>query len=335
MKLMLRSLILVSLAALAAAQDRGQGTNSLFDVSQSKTFSPGNILVEGEVQNPGAVDLSQLPIRNAPVKELALENGKQTFKGAFFLSGYALYDVLNSKKIKKAPENTFGPPVDMYVVIENDKGEKAVFSWGEIYYRDSFNILITKRIQAINPARVKTSFPLPEESQLICVNDLLNIRSLNNPTKVTVKSYHGAASEKPRDIYSPEIRIVAKGSSAIVRDIGPSIEKRHYETLLYGHGLGFKEVLTFAGYPLKAVIAANARIAPEDFGKAIAIVSAKDGYRAVFSVSEIMNRSDNQDFLLNDLKDSPKEGRYTLITPDFFADRNVKVVEKIELVNVD
>jgi len=33
----------------------------------------------------------------------------------------------------------------------------------------------------------------------------------------------------------------------------------------------------------------------------IAVVSAKDGYRSVFSASEIMNRSDDKEILLNDL----------------------------------
>jgi hypothetical protein len=330
------ALILLISGTMAAAQDRSQSTNSLFDVSEVKTYAPRNILVQGEVQDPGIVDLGRLPIRNTPVKELALENGKQVFKGAFFVSGYALYDILSSKKVKKAPEDTFSPLVDMYAVVENDKGEKAVFSWGEIFYRDSFNILIAKSIQSINPAKIKTSWPLPAEPQLICANDLLSVRFLSNPTKITVLSYHGsAASEKPKDVYSPEIRVVAKRSSAVIRDIGPSIEKRHYESVHYGHGMGFKGVQTITGYLLKNLISANGKITPENLRQDIAVVSAKDGYRAVFSMSEIMNRNDNQDFLLNDLKDSPKEGRYTLIAPDFFVDRNVKGIEKMEFINID
>jgi hypothetical protein len=177
---------------------------------------------------------------------------------------------------------------------------------------------------------------LPEEPRLICANDLFNVRFISNPTRITVRSYHGgSASEKPADIYSPEIRMTTKTSSAVIRGIGSSVEKRRYDSVLYGHGMGFKEVLTFTGFLLKDLIAANARLTPEHWREAIAIVSSKDGYRSVFSASEIMNRNDNQDFLLNDLKDSPKEGRYTLIVPDFFADRSVRAVEKIEFVDVD
>jgi hypothetical protein len=329
-------LIPILLGAFAVAQEHKPDTNSLFDVFPAKTYNPGKIMVQGEVQDPGMVDLSQLPLRNAPVKELALENGKQIFKGAFYFSGYALYDILNGKRVKKDPENSFSPPVDLYVIVENEKGDKAVFSWGEIYYKSSFNILITKSIQPIYPARLKTSWALPEEPRLVCANDLLNVRFIRNPAKITVRSYHGSmASEKPKSIYSPAIRIAAKGSSAVIRTIGPSVERRHYESVLYGHGMGFREVLALTGYLLKDLLASNVKITPERLQGAIIVVSAKDGYRSVFSVSEVMNRSDNQDLLLNDLGDSPNEGRYTLIASDFFADRNVKAIEKIELMDVD
>ena len=68
----------------------------------------------------------------------------------------------------------------------------------------------------------------------------------------------------------------------------------------------------------------------------IAIGSAKDGYRVVLSLSEIMNRNDNEDFLLVDKKDTPGSGRYMLYPAcDFFADRDVRAIEKLELFGLD
>jgi hypothetical protein len=326
----------LSLSTLSA-QDLDQSTNSLFDDSEVKTYNSQNILVQGEVQIPATVDLSRLPLRSVPIKELALENGKHVFKGAYFVSGYSLYDILNSIKIKKASENTFKPAVDMYAIVENDKGEKSVFSWGEIYYRDSFDILITKSVQAVNPAHAKIAWPLPGEPRLICGGDLLNVRFLSNPTKITVKSYYEvSASEKPKDTYAPEIKVVTKAGAAIIRDLGTAVEKRNYESVLYGHGMGFKEVLNVAGFRLMDALSASIKPAPEHLKNAIIVASAKDGYRVVFSASEIMNRNDNHDYLLNDLKDSPNAGRYTLVvTPDYFADRDVRSVEIIALVDID
>jgi hypothetical protein len=321
----------------AYAQDRNQSTNSFFDDSEPRSYALKSIAIQGEVQDPGPVDLSSLPIRSIAIKELGAEKGEGAFKGAFFVSGYSLYDILSSKKVKKAPENTFMPPVDLYAIVENEKGEKAVFSWGEIFYRNSFDILITKTIQAINPARSKATWTLPEVPRLVCAGDLLNVRYIANPTKITVKSFHGAVpKDKPKDIYSAEFRISGKTGSFTVTDIPASVEKRSATEVGYGHGMGFKGAQKASGYLLKELIASNLKPGPEILGKYIAVASAKDGYRVVLSLSEIMNRSDNQDLLLIEKKDSPGEGRYTLFPAgDYFADRDVKAVEKIDLMEVE
>ena len=322
-------------AAAVLAQDVNRATNSLFDNSELKTFAVKSIMVEGEVENPGLVDLNQLPLRSIAVKELAQERGKQVFLGAFLFYGWSLSDVLNSKKVKKAAGNTFSPPIDLYAVVENNKGEKTAVSWGEIYYtRDGSNILISKSVRAINPANGKTKWPLPEEPRLICGNDLLNVRFLSNPTKITVKSYRGIYStEKPKNMYSPEIKILMAGNTAGIADIGSSVEKRRWSSVGYGHGAGFKEVATFTGFLLKDLIDNSIKVRGDDLSNTLAVVSAKDGYHSVFSASEIMNRNDNQDILLIDKKDA-EDGRYTLFVGGFFVDRNVKAVEKIELVSI-
>jgi hypothetical protein len=320
--------IFIFLSALAFGQDR----NSLFENAESKSYAVKSIMVQGEVQNPGPVSLDSLPLRSSAIKEMGMENGKQVFKGAFFVTGYSLYDILDGKKFKKDPENKFSPPVDMYVIVENEKGEKAVFSWGEIYYRNSFDILIAKSIWAINPARVKTKWALPEEPRLMCGSDLLNIRFLSNPTKITVKSFHGnLPSEKPKDIYSAEFKIVTGTGSVAIGEIGSSAEIRTLSNISYGHGMGFKDVLNLTGFRLKDLI--KPRLSLGDVRDTIAVVSAKDGYRVVLSASEILNRNDNQDFILVDRKGSADDGRYLLFEAgDFFADRDVRAVEKIELV---
>ncbi len=320
--------ILAFFSALALGQDR----NSLFENAEPKSYAVKSVLVQGEVQNPGYVGLDSLPLRSSAIKELGMENGKQVFKGAFFVTGYSLYDILDSKKFKKDPENKFSPPVDLYVIVENEKGEKATFSWGEIYYRNSFDILIAKTIWAINPSRAKTKWALPEEPRLMCGSDLLNIRFLSNPTKITVKSFHGnLPDEKPKDIYSAEFKIVTSAGSVSIGEIGSSAEKRTLNNVRYGHGMGFKDVQNLTGFRLKDLI--ELRLNPGDVRDSIAVVSAKDGYRVALSASEILNRNDNQDFILVDRKGSAEDGRYLLFEAgDFFADRDVRSVEKIEFM---
>jgi hypothetical protein len=325
---------LQALLALAVLAQDGKPTNSLFDDSDSKSYVLKNIRVQGEVENPGQVDMSALPLQSIPIKELALEEGKQVFKGAYFVTGYALYDILNNTKVKKATEPSFSPPIDLYVIVENEQGDRAAFSWGEIYYaKDKSGFLVTKSIQAINPAHGKMQWPLPADSRLVCSNDLLHTRYVSNPTTITIKSYRGQfATEKPKDMYSADFRLLIAGNSTTIANIGSAAEDRKVSDIAYGHGSGFKGVMNLSGYVLKDLI--QATLIAGYFSDGLAVASAKDGYRSVFSVSEIVNRSDNQDLLLLDKKDSHPDGRYTLLAPgDFFVDRDVKAVEKIEIVH--
>jgi hypothetical protein len=366
-------ILFFGISIIAHAQDRKESTNSLFDGAELKVLNPKSILIQGEVQNPGPVDLASLPIGSIAIKEMALENGQRVFKGAYFINGYSLYDILKSKNFKKAPENTFGSPVDLYISVENEKGEKAAFSWGEIYYRNSFDILISKTIQPITPARAKVSYALPETPRLICGGDLLNVRFISNPTKITVRSYNilSVPKEKLKDIYAPELmvripmnrmnlkaihmgfgadtvktpmgeRTVATQEGTVlwtdhrIYDIGSSIEKRTYTDVGYGHGMGFKGNENISGYLLKDVLAKSFTPTLEMLKEWIAIGSAKDGYRVVLSLSEIMNRNDNQDFLLIDKKDTPGIGRYMLYPAgDFFADRDVRAIETLVLSGIE
>jgi hypothetical protein len=325
------------MATTAQAQTAAKSTSSFFDDSDGRDLAPKSIVIAGEVQSPGVVELSSLPIRSIAVKEMGSENGKPVFRGAFFVNGYSLYDILNATNFKKVPENTFPSPVDMYVIVENGKGEKAAFSWGEIFYRNSFDILIAKTVQPINPARAKVSYPLPDGPRLICAGDLLNVRYLDNPTKITVRSWRGAVSkDKPKDIYAPELNVTGQSIHLRIADVQPAVEKRTYSDVGYGHGMGFKGNETVTGYLLKSVLAAGFKPTPEMLKEWIAVGSAKDGYRVVYSLSEIMNRIDNQDFLLLDKKDTPESGRF-LIYPsgDFFADRDIRSAEKVELTRAE
>ncbi len=329
--------LMLLLVTTGVAQESSQRANSFFEASEAKSYSLENILVEGEVENPGPVDLKALPLRSCAIKEVAPGKDKPEFKGAYFYQGYSLYDVLNGKKVSKAKENSFSPFTDLYVVVENARGDKALFSWGEIYYaRDNFAFLISKTAQSVNPSKLSLQWALPAEPRLVCANDLLNVRYISNPIRLTVKSFLGTfATEKPKDIYSPEINFVAGTRSTVIRDIRGSLPQARSANVGYGHGTGFKGFQTVQGFYLKDVMTASVTIPQQDWARSVAVISAKDGYRSVFSVCELMNRNDNRDYLLRDNKDSREDGRYTVYAvADFFVDRNVKSVEKIEIVKV-
>ncbi len=332
--------IFVCLALLAAnlpagAQEAGTAApavNSFYERGPEKEYALKSVYVGGEVADPGPVELASLPVRQVAVKELAYALGKPQFKGAYFFSGYSLYDILNAKRVKKAGAD-FRPETDLFVIVENDKGEKAVFSWGEIYYaRDSFNALIYKSARSITTGRNK-DWPLPEAPRLVCSDDLYNTRFIADPSKITVRSAPGTyPGEKHAAVYAAGFNVLAGGKTTAIADIEKLAAERDYVTAGYGHGNGFKGVKATEGFLFKDILAKTAGIAPQDSGPYLVVVSAGDAYRAAFSLSEIINRGDNADFLVED-KGHDESGRFALYsTADFFLDRNVSSVAKVEVL---
>jgi hypothetical protein len=329
-------ILLCTISSIVLAQSTGQ--DSLSAESETIDFGITSIRIDGEVENPGVVDLSQLPLRTVRIKELAVDDtGRQQFKGAFLYTGYSLFDILGTVKVKKANEKEFSPSTDLYVIVENEKGQRTVLSWGEIFYaRDDSRIMLSRGIKAINPSKFKARWPVPAGPRLICADDLNNIRFVSDPTRLTVKSFTGSFSaEKPKEMYSTEMKIVNGAQSFDVGEIPSTVLLRTYVSVGYGHGMGYKGVQSVAGYLLKDALN-SLRLDLTDYRESIAVVSAKDRYRAVFSISEIFNRNDNEDFLLVDQRKSKKDGRYSLFaSPDFFVDRNVKAIDKIEIVRIE
>jgi len=329
--------ILLFLCCFNAAAQSGSQTGIAAD-SVSREYSLGPLQIEGEVDNPGMLNLDSLPVHTVSVKEVSIdESGHHHFEGAFFYTGVSLYDILSTRTLKKENEMKFKPAIDMYVTVENARGDQTVFSWGEISFaRNNSTILISKSVKSINPSKMKTRWALPTVSRLICANDLSDVRFIDSPTKITVKSFVGEfGSMKSKNIFSPTIEFLKGSQKETLGEIPSTVEKRTYTYVGYGHGMGYKGVQSVRGYVLKDILSGVITFTPGDLRNSLAVVSAKDGYRSVFSLSELVNRSDNLDVLLVDRKDSQKDGRYSLfVTPDFFVDRNVKAVERIEIKKI-
>lgn len=309
------------------------GVNSFYERGPGVAYIMTAITVEGEVESPGPVDLASLPLREATVKELDYVDGKEVFRGAYLVSGYSLYDILKNKAVKKARED-FKPETDLYVVVENAAGKKAVFSWGEIYYAaDGFGAMVSARVRSVPMGKRDSQWPLPAGPRLVCSADLYNSRFITDPVKITVKSAPGEyPGARHQATYAPELRLVYGDKRAVVKGPGKA-GLRTYVQSGYGHGTGFKGLKHETGFLFKDVLA-GLGMGPKDYAAALVVVSAGDAYRAAFSLAEIMNRGDNKDFLLVD-NGKTKDGRFSLFSAaDFFVDRNVRSAAKAEILKI-
>ncbi|MCX6241569.1 MAG: hypothetical protein NTX43_07190 [Bacteroidetes bacterium] len=322
---------------LVSAADPGDRNNNFYDNADTYALPGGEITVEGEVENPGKVDLTALLKHSIIVKEAVLgEDGKNRFTGAYRYDGYSLFDILSSRILKKKNKQEFSPVIDLYVIIENAKGDKVVLSWGEIFYPNNLHkCIIATEVTRIVPSKTKDLWPLPSERKLVMGNDLLGERNISNPVKITVRTPSRSipVNRDLTPLYSPGISIT-EGSKELrkIDSITPSAQSETYNTVFYGRGRGIHSTTPFTGIRLKDLLDGYIKVNHENLQKTLLTFIAIDGYRTVFSLSEVMNRCDQEEVLLIPYAGREDGGRFRLFPAcDFFSDRAIKAISEISV----
>ena len=318
--------------------DTTDRTNDFYDDAVTNNLPMSKLSIAGEIENPSDIDFSNLPLHSVIVKEALLDGKGNKFIGAYRYDGYSLYDILNLMKLKKANEKEFRPIIDLYVTIENNKGEKVILSWGEIYYPYHLHeIIIAKQVTRIVPSKTKDLWPLPTECKLIVCTDLVTERNISMPSKITVKSYKKSFKTVKglKPLYSPKIDLYDNNKLVnTLTGISDTFKNEVYSTIFYGRGRGIHSTTPFTGVMLKNILAPYAELSQKNIRTGTYLVVAKDGYRCVYSFSELMNRNDQAEVLLMCNPKLKDDGIFKVFSAcDFFSDRAVKGITSIYFSN--
>jgi hypothetical protein len=313
-------------------------TNNFYDNVETFSLPVNDLSVEGEISNPGVVDLNKLTKRSVIVKEAILDNeGGNKFVGAFRYDGYSLMDILDNIKIHKNNSEEFQSVIDLYVEIENASGEKVVFSWGEIYYPNNLHkIILASDVARIVPSKTKDLWVLPKTSKLVCGNDLVTERNIKAPTKITVRSYPKTFKtvKGMSPMFSEGFSILTGNKEPVkITEFESGLNLDTYNTIFYGRGRGIHSTTPFKGVLLKSMIEKYFPSTRENLMTGLFCFAGKDGYRMTVSFSELFNRNDQQEFLL--VKSAPNEdGGLFRIFPscDFFSDRAIKSLSEVHFI---
>ena len=249
----------------------------------------------------GKADFSKLPVHSLIVKETLLDSsGMDKFVGAYRYDGYSLFDILNDRILRKSNSEEFNPIIDIYVEVENDKGEKVVFSWGEIFYPNNLHrIIIAKSVSRIVPSKTGDLWELPDESKLVAGDDLITERNISSPIRITVKSFPKSFPVKKglSPIYSRQMKIFKNGEDQAEIISGP-VEKPEitFNTIFYGRGRGIHSTQPFKGVMLKDLLLEYYPLNKSSLQSGLICIAGEDGYRCALSFSEIFNRNDQKEF---------------------------------------
>ena len=317
--------------------DKSDLNNNFYDNEPVYKLPMKDLYVDGEVENPGKVEFSKLPLRTVIVKEALLTGGTDNrFIGAYRYDGYSLFDILNDRILKKSNAAEFKPIIDVYVTIENDKGDKVVLSWGEIFYPNFLhNSIIASHVMRIVPSKTKDLWPLPAESKLVVVGDLITERNISGPVRITVHSYRRKyainrelfplVSEK-FDLFQDEKRIES------IATLPTGYQTQTLHTVFYGKGRGIHSTQPFSGIYLKEYLGSKIRVDRAALKQGLVVLAGIDGYRSVYTMSEIVNRNDQAEILIVPCPEEKDGGKFRIFPScDFFSDRAIKALSEIRV----
>jgi hypothetical protein len=315
-------------------------TNCFYDNDKTHSLECNPVFVGGEVAQSGRVETKHLQLHSVIVKETFFNSdGTIGFTGAYKYEGYSLKEILDPFVLNKKNAKEFPPLIDLYVEISNDEGDKVVLSWGEIYYPNKLNqIIIATQVMPVIPEKTKDQWPLAVQSKLIVSNDLVSVRNIDNPTKISVRSVQIDAeiSKGKFPMQSDEVNVYFNEKQIDQITAFPdNCDKLTLHTIFYGKGRGLHSTKPFTGCNLKDLFLNYLTFNTEIFKKGLVVFVADDGYRAVFSLSEMCNRNDQEYSLLLYNEDDNGKGKFRVFPScDFFSDRAVKALTEIRIIHV-
>jgi DMSO/TMAO reductase YedYZ molybdopterin-dependent catalytic subunit len=320
-------------------------------VSAKASFaSPPSLSITGAVKQPLSIPLKDLQKFESVTARLNEVTTDGVFHGVFTYRGVPLRTLLELATIEKSGSD-FSKTIDLAIVVKNNGGQRAVFSWGEIFYRNPSEVLVAFSSTPVIPHRDCSGCHRPEEfakwleplkrqvgfPRIVVVNDFYSDRSLENISSIEVVDIRPSIKVlKQKELFSPGFVVYENGSEkAKISEISEYL-RRDVLIKQTGDGKGYHGLKTFSGTPLTDILK-KAGIEPQL--NAVLLISAPDGYRSLISCGELMLSPSGQNILVADTcEDQPlkKNGKFMLIlSDDLSADRWVKAVDRIEIVFPD
>jgi hypothetical protein len=293
--------------------------------------------------------LSRMEAVSARVSELSRD---KEYRGTFLYRGVPLKSLLELVDIKKEKTSVYQKPIDLAIVITDKDGKKVALSWGEVFYRNPGEILIATSATAIGPHHTdgcgdchgpeifqpaldqlkrKVGYP-----KLVVVNDFFTDRSIEDVVKIEIVDFKGQSPKKEmKKLFSPKVAVSHSGGKSMEISDLTGYTRTDVLQKEVGDGRGYHGLKRFSGTPLREVLT---KVGSPEGVNYVILASAPDGYRALYSYGELFLRPEGERILLSDTLNAIRldvDGRFIVIPPDdLAADRDVKAVEKIEVVPV-
>lgn len=319
----------------------------ILTVSSTWAKPSSGLYISGKVQQTLHINLDDLKQFESETVRICEVSKDKQFHGVFYYQGPSLQTLLKFAKIEKTGSD-FNKPIDLAIVVRNKAGQQTVLSWGELFYRNLADVIIAIQATPFAPHTKKNDIPqkywpyldqLQREvkfPKLVIANDFYTDRCLEEVTRIDVVDLHSEINEKKNQrLYSSQFTICGDVEIPLKIDQLPNQKRAQIMYKEVGDGQGYHGLKLFEGVSLSDLLKMS-KIRPN--ANSVLIVSAPDGYRALFSYGEIfLSERDGNIIIADQVNNAPmdKNGRFCLVTAkDLSADRHVKAIEKIEVISI-
>lgn len=257
------------------------------------------------------------------------------FFGAYAYTGIPVFNILEGIAPEKEAGAVFNQPLDILVKLISASGESMGFTFNELIMADdSLPVTLAYHREPIKPTsdNVKDSYdkniyiePLAG-LRLIVPGEPDVSRYLDDIVKITYTTLPA-----PDDLLPAREKGTKCVSTSITCIDGEKTYKATFENImriykkdwvLIGHGHGYEKNVNAEGFELRSFLEVNFKdISTDDYFLFVAC----DGYRCLFSWSEIFANKKGKDIMIADKinGDLPDTGYRLAPTADFFTDRSM------------
>jgi hypothetical protein len=316
-----------------------------------------NINITGLVKQPLSLGIDDLGRFQTVKVQLNDVTRDKIYRGTFYYQGVTLRALLDTALIEQKGKSN-SKNIALAIKVTNKEGKSIVLSWGEIYYRNSGDIIIAMSATPIMPHKSCASCHKDEAfykpymdvfkreigfPKLVVGSDGYGERSIENvvsievvdPSQNKVSKEGEHASSGTTKLFSPSFIITGLVKKEMILSDLSKYPRKELRMVHMGEGKGFHGIMDLSGTTLKVLL--NEAGVNNDLNS-VFIVSAPDGYRSLFSYGELyLKRGDDSIIMADQLdgKAMDEEGKFFLVPcDDIMSDRDVKSVEKIEVISL-
>ena len=308
-----------------------------------------SISITGTVKQPlnlSMEDLCRFKTVRVQLNEILKD---KSYRGAWFYNGVPLRTLLETAFIEKE-ESAFKKAIDLAILVRNSEGKEVALSWGEIFYKNSYDIIIATSASPIKPHHDCSSCHKPEISEprmkqferkigfpkLVVACDGYADRSIENVVSIEViNPAPRMPADKSVDLYASSFIVTGKVKKELTFKDLSGFSRKEMRVFHMGEGKGYHGIDDYSGVLFNNILN-KAGIDP-DLSQ-IFHISAPDGYRTTFSYGEIFLNRVEDNTIIADMKNGKKiekEGRFIFVpSDDLMADRDIKSVSKIEVIDL-